>query len=169
MSFAGSGIPASKSRVIELIAVYREICVQVPPRQWKDVLMDLSGEVFCDGFSPDCRQRNMLGCFLVVYQPSQLITSHPSCICSSACNSYASFRYHAIVLRLSSLLVLEGFSDRYASTTERFEHPEFMYLDCSKFVFKVFVDFPHRSLDEGILFMREILFRIGANQPHPSG
>lgn len=44
MSFAGSGIPASKNRAIELIAVYHEICVQVQPMLWKgDVLMDLSG------------------------------------------------------------------------------------------------------------------------------
>jgi hypothetical protein len=42
MSFAGSGIPASKNRALELIAVYREICVQVQPMLWEDVLMDLS-------------------------------------------------------------------------------------------------------------------------------
>jgi hypothetical protein len=42
MSFAGSGIPASKNRALELIAVYREICVQVQSMLWEDVLMDLS-------------------------------------------------------------------------------------------------------------------------------
>jgi hypothetical protein len=44
MSCAGSGIPASKNRALELIAlaVYREICVQVQPMLWEDVLMDLS-------------------------------------------------------------------------------------------------------------------------------
>lgn len=40
MSFAGSGIPASKSRAIELIAVIIEICVQVKPMLMEDVLMD---------------------------------------------------------------------------------------------------------------------------------
>jgi len=40
MSFAGSGIPASKSRVIELIAVIIEICVQVMPMLLEDVLID---------------------------------------------------------------------------------------------------------------------------------
>jgi hypothetical protein len=42
MSCAGSGIPASKNRDLELIAVYREICVQVQSMLWEDVLMDLS-------------------------------------------------------------------------------------------------------------------------------
>lgn len=40
MSFAGSGIPASKSWAIELIAVIIEICVQVKPTLLEDVLMD---------------------------------------------------------------------------------------------------------------------------------
>lgn len=43
MSFAGSGIPASKNRALELIAVYREICVQVQPMLLEYVLMDPSG------------------------------------------------------------------------------------------------------------------------------
>ncbi|KAK7272203.1 hypothetical protein RJT34_28664 [Clitoria ternatea] len=55
MSFAGSGIPASKKRALELIAVYRGICVQVHGLL-EDVLTDLSGLALSAG----CLSMNLL-------------------------------------------------------------------------------------------------------------